>query len=122
MKIIVTIIPTVLVTNSLLNLFYPVVETKSKNQIFSKLVVWYKKYLFFLYSMSCSTSKVCAIQDFYKRIFLHAIPVRIIVPWIHAKECLEVFYLKVVQQKNCIRVNHLVRSQEFSEQLASLKH
>ena len=40
MKIIVTIIPTILVPNLLLSLFYPFVEAKSKNQVFSKLVVW----------------------------------------------------------------------------------
>ena len=40
MKMIVTIIPTNLVTNSLLSLFCPFIETKIKNQVLSKLVVW----------------------------------------------------------------------------------
>ena len=40
MKILVTIIPTNLVTNSLLSFFCNFIETKNKNQIFSKLVVW----------------------------------------------------------------------------------
>ena len=40
MKIIVTIIPSSLVTNSILPLSCPFVETKNKNQILSKLVVW----------------------------------------------------------------------------------
>ena len=40
MKITVTIIPTNLVTNSLLSLSCPLVETKNKNQVLSKLVVW----------------------------------------------------------------------------------
>ena len=39
MKMIVTIIPTNLVTNSLLSLFCPFTGPKNKNQIFSKLVV-----------------------------------------------------------------------------------
>ena len=52
-KIIVTIIPTNLVTNSLLFLVCPFIETKK------------------------SRSTI----DFYKRIFLHVIPTRIIVPW-----------------------------------------
>ena len=39
MKIIVTIIPTNLDTNSILFLFFLFVETKNKNQSFSKLVI-----------------------------------------------------------------------------------
>ena len=39
-KITVTIISTNLVTNSLLSLVGPFVETKNKNQIFGKLVIW----------------------------------------------------------------------------------
>ena len=38
--------------------------------------------LFFVYIKSCSTSKSCRTIDFYRGIFLHVIPVRIIVPWI----------------------------------------
>ena len=40
MKIIVIIIPTNLDANSLLYLFCSVLETKKKNQILSKPVVW----------------------------------------------------------------------------------
>ena len=40
LKMTVTIIPTNLVTNSLLSLFCPFMETKNKNQILSKVVVW----------------------------------------------------------------------------------
>ena len=40
MKIIVTIIPANLVTSSPGSLFCPFIETKSKNQMFSELVVW----------------------------------------------------------------------------------
>ena len=38
MKMIVTIIPTDLVTNSLSSLFCPFIETTNKNHIFRKLV------------------------------------------------------------------------------------
>ena len=40
MKIIVTIFPINIVTNLLLSLFCLFVETKNKNQIFIKLVIW----------------------------------------------------------------------------------
>ena len=39
MKIIVTKIPSNVVTNSLLSLFYPLFETKNKNEVLSNLVV-----------------------------------------------------------------------------------
>ena len=52
MKIIVTIIPTNLVTNSLLFLFCPFIETKNKNQVFSKLVVWQQGIVCFLFISS----------------------------------------------------------------------
>ena len=39
MKTIVTVIPINLVTNTLLSFVCPFVETKNKNQIFSKLVI-----------------------------------------------------------------------------------
>ena len=85
MKIIVTIIPLSLVTSSLSSLPCPFIETKNKNQIFSNLVVWLREIvLLIVYSESRSASKVCQIQrieDVCKRIFLHVIPVRIIVPW-----------------------------------------
>ena len=63
MKIIVTIIPTNLVTNSLLSLFLSFIESKSRNQIFSKLVVWQREIvLLFIYSKLCSTLKTCRIR------------------------------------------------------------
>ena len=40
MKVVATIIPTDLVTNSLLYSFCPFLQTKNKNLVFSKLVVW----------------------------------------------------------------------------------
>ena len=40
MKMIVNIIPTNLVINSFLSRFGFFVETKNKNQIFSKMLVW----------------------------------------------------------------------------------
>ena len=49
MKIIVTKIPTNLVTNSLLHLFWPFLETKNKDQIFNQLVVRNGKYFCFLF-------------------------------------------------------------------------
>ena len=52
MKIIVTIIPTRLVTNSLLFLFCSFVETKNNNQLSSKLVVWYRETFLFLFMVS----------------------------------------------------------------------
>ena len=39
-KIIMNIIPTDLFTNILLSFFCPFLQTKKKNQIFRKLVVW----------------------------------------------------------------------------------
>ena len=69
MKIILIIIPTSLVTKLLLSLFCPFVETKKQDQIFSKLVIWQREiFLFFVYSESSSTSKICRIQyTFIKR-------------------------------------------------------
>ena len=63
MKIIVTIIPTSLVTNFLLFSFSPFLQTKNKNLVFSKLVVWLLViFLFFVNSESRSTSKPYRIQ------------------------------------------------------------
>ena len=72
MKIIVTIISTNLVTSLLSSRFCPFIETKNKNQIFSKLVVLKREVsLLFVYRESRSTSKVCRVQQIYrKRIFL----------------------------------------------------
>ena len=63
MKVIVTTIPTGLVTNSLLSSFCPFLQIKNKNQIFSRLVVWKLEiFLVFVYSESHSASKPCRIQ------------------------------------------------------------
>ena len=48
MKIIVPIIPKDFITNLLLSSLCPFLQTKNKNQIFSKLVVWYRKIFLFL--------------------------------------------------------------------------
>ena len=40
MKIIVAVIPADLVANLLLSSFCPFLQTKNKNQVFTKLVVW----------------------------------------------------------------------------------
>ena len=76
MAIIVIIIPANLFMNLLLSLFFPLIETKNKNQSFSKLVVWLQEiFLFFIY-----TGTLLQRYDFYKNIFLCVIPARIIVP------------------------------------------
>ena len=88
MRIIVAIIPTELVTNSLLYFFCPFLKTKNKNPVFSKLVVWQREiFLFSVYNESFSN-----LIGFYKRIFLHVIPVRIIVP------CLETITMNKYQR------------------------
>ena len=70
MKIIVTIIPTDLVTNMLLSSLCPFLQTKNKNLVFSKLVVWEQEiFLFFVYSESRSTSKPCRIQQTFIKEF-----------------------------------------------------
>ena len=57
---ILTIIPTNLLTNQLSFLFYTPVETKSKNQILCKLVIWQQEmFLHFAYSPSRYPSKIC---------------------------------------------------------------
>ena len=63
MKIIVTIISTDLITNSFSAPFCPSLQTRSKNQVFNKLVVWYREIVLFLvYSESRSTPKPYRIQ------------------------------------------------------------
>ena len=81
MKTIITIIPTNLVRNLLLSSFSAFLETKNKNLI---SISWWsgkKKYFCFLLiaSRALLQSQSNSI-DFYKGIFLHVIPVRIIVP------------------------------------------
>ena len=56
-------IPTDLATISFLPFFCPFLQTKTKTQIFSKLVVWWREiFLFFIYNESRSTSKPYRIQ------------------------------------------------------------
>ena len=73
MMIIVAMILTDLVINSLLSSFCSFFQIKNKNQVFSKLVVREQEIFLFFGSI-----------DFYKGIFLYVIPVRIIVPWVNA--------------------------------------
>ena len=80
MKIIVTITPENMVTDSLLSPFCLFLESKNKYKIFSKLLVWSReKALIFVWSESCSTWSMPNLIEFYKGIFLHVIPVRVIV-------------------------------------------
>ena len=59
----VTIISTDLITNSFLASFCPSLQTRSKNQVFNKLLVWYGEiFLSLVYSESRSTLKPCRIQ------------------------------------------------------------
>ena len=64
MKIISTIIPTDLVTNSLLSIFCSFLETKNKNQVFNRLVVCQREIFmfFYLYSEVPSPLNSCLIQ------------------------------------------------------------
>ena len=78
MKIIVMIIPTDLVTHSILLYFCPFLERKNKNQIFSKLVV--KIFVFCFKQVALFFKAMPNSIDFYKRIFLHLISVCVIVP------------------------------------------
>ena len=74
MKIIVTSIPTDLVTNSLLSSF-SFLQTKNKNQ------VWYQEiFAFCLYRVALYFKAVMNSIDFSKGIFSHVILIRIIVP------------------------------------------
>ena len=80
MKMIVTIISSNLVTNSLLPLFCPFIETKNKNQVLSKLVVWQREIFFFcLYRVALYFNRMLNSIDIYKSIFF-VITHRIIVP------------------------------------------
>ena len=68
MKIIVTIIPTNLITNLLLLLFCPFLQTKNKNQIFSSLT---KEFFSFVYIETHSTSKPLRIKKTFIKEFSH---------------------------------------------------
>ena len=84
MKIFAHLIPTNLGINSLISFFCHFLETKNKNQLLSKLVVWKRDiFLHFVYSESRCTSKPYGTNsiDFSKGLFLYVIPVRIIVSW-----------------------------------------
>ena len=87
MKITVTIFPTDLVTNSLLSSLYSLSckPKQNRNKVFSKLVVYNNKYFCFLFITSCALLQKAMPNsiDFCKGIFLHVIPVRIIVPWLN---------------------------------------
>ena len=67
MKIIVIKIPKNLVPNSLLSLFCPLVETKTKNQIFTKLE---NISVFCLQRVALYFKGKPNSIDFYKRVFL----------------------------------------------------
>ena len=69
MKIVVAIIPTDLVTNSLLSSFCPLLHFKNKNQVFSRLVIWKQEiFLFFVYPLYFKAMQNST--DFYKNNFL----------------------------------------------------
>ena len=81
MKIILTIIPTDLVTNSLLSSFC--LSYKPKTRIRFSAIWWSGSEnvsVFFLKRVALHFTAMPNSTDFYKGIFLHIIPVRIIVP------------------------------------------
>ena len=82
MKVIVTIILTDLVTNSLLSSFCPFLQTKQKSS-FQQVggLVMRNISVFCLQRVALYFKTTPNSIDFYKGIFLHVIPVRIIVPW-----------------------------------------
>ena len=84
MKIVVTVIPTDLPRNLLLSSFFSFLADQKEESGFQQVGgIIARNILFFVYIESRSTSKSCKTIDFYKGIFLHVIPVRIIVPCIH---------------------------------------
>ena len=64
-------------------LFLFLLQTKNKNQVFSKLVVWYRAIFlgFCLRRVALYFKAMPNSIDFYKVIFLHVIRVRIVVSW-----------------------------------------
>ena len=82
MKIILNMISTNLVTNSLLSLFCDVIKPKNKNQIFEQFggLVTRNTFAFCLQPVGLYFKGMPNSIDFYKKIFLHVIPARIIVP------------------------------------------
>ena len=80
MKIIITMIPTSLVTNRLLFSFCLFLEQK-KEPKFHQVGGLITKYFHFLFKMSCALLQIHVNSiPFYNGIFLHVIPVHIIVP------------------------------------------
>ena len=77
MKIIVTIISTNLVANLLFSFFCSRLQTKNKNQVFGKLVVWHREIFLFTESVALYFKDMPNSIDFYKGMFLHVIPVHI---------------------------------------------
>ena len=82
MKIIINLIPTNLVTNSLISLFCSFLETKNKNLNFQQVgdLVTRNISVFRLWRVALCFKGMLNSMDFYKRIFLHDIPSRVIVP------------------------------------------
>ena len=81
MKINVTIIPTNLVTNSLLSFVCPFVETKNNNQISASWWSGNEKYFCLLLIASRALlQRYAEFNRLLKTIFLQVIPARIIVP------------------------------------------
>ena len=82
MTIIVTIIPADLVKNSLLSsLFFLVNEKQESGLLHVCGLVMRNIFVFCLWRVALYFKVMPNSIDFYKRIFLHVIPVCIIVPW-----------------------------------------
>ena len=82
MKIIATIIPTSLVTSSL-SFFLSLHKNQKQESNFQQVdgVVTRNSFAFCLWQVALYFKGMPNSIDFYKRILLHVIPVRIIVPW-----------------------------------------
>ena len=89
MKIIVTIIPTDSVTNSLLFSFCPFFQTKKQELGFQQVdgLVTRNIFAFYLQRVGLYFKAMPNSINFYKGISLHVISVRIIVPCISTYEC-----------------------------------
>ena len=103
MKIIVTITPTDLVTNSLLSSFCPFSQTKIKKQVGGLVTRSISD--FSLWWVALSFRAMPKLICFYKGIFLHVIPVRMIVSrsdyrFYTLKQPLELFCKKKGVAKN----------------------
>ena len=81
MKIIVTIIPTYLVTNLLLSSFFSFLTNQKQESDFQQVGGLVTEiFVFCLQRVALYFKAMLNSIDFYKGIFLHVIPVRIIVP------------------------------------------